>query len=291
MSALAVRVPASSANVGPGFDVFGLALSLHAEVRTGTEDAPTEPVGSGHPAMQAFRLAGGVGNLWVDSPIPSGRGLGFSGAVRVAGTSLGLAQKHQVPQSEMEMFLEERRFEIIKMAGELEGHFDNVAASVMGGFVTASRELAVSVPLDATILENLCVLVWVPFFQTSTAKSRTTLASTVERDDAVFNIARSTQLVVALVTGNLDVLGSSVADRLHQNRRLAEAPMCEAVMKCFDNHGAVASWLSGSGPTVAAFVERSKSAPLAAIIARDFPEGNLKTLAIDVEGLRPLYAA
>ncbi|MDP9463705.1 MAG: homoserine kinase, partial [Actinomycetota bacterium] len=91
-----VRVPASSANLGPGFDTLGMALSLHAEagVIDGAPPAGALQIDQFHPAGVAFRRAGGEGELWVCSPIPVGRGLGFSGAVRVAGIVAAHAQRH-----------------------------------------------------------------------------------------------------------------------------------------------------------------------------------------------------
>jgi homoserine kinase len=97
MSALRVRVPASSANLGPGFDALGMALSLHLEM--GIDDGSALPefakvIDDSHPSLAAFRHAGGTGNVWVRSVIPMGRGLGFSGAARVAGVVLGHAQSN-----------------------------------------------------------------------------------------------------------------------------------------------------------------------------------------------------
>ena len=113
---LAVQVPATSANLGPGFDVLGMALSLYATVAV-CPIGETEAVSDGHPAMQAFVRAGGQGALWVNSPIPSGRGLGFSGAVRVGGVCLGLAQKAGVTDKDLPLFITEYRDDIIKIAG------------------------------------------------------------------------------------------------------------------------------------------------------------------------------
>ncbi|MEY4173415.1 MAG: homoserine kinase, partial [Actinomycetota bacterium] len=89
-----VRVPASSANLGPGFDTLGMALSLHAEVGLGEAPEGARSVDEHHPAMVAFRRNGGEGALWVRSPIPVGRGMGFSGAVRVGGAVAAHAQRH-----------------------------------------------------------------------------------------------------------------------------------------------------------------------------------------------------
>lgn len=282
---LAVRVPATSANLGPGFDVFGMALSLYSTVSMDpNEDA--ELVSGGHPAMRAFVKAGGSGQLWVHSSIPTGRGLGFSGAVRVGGVVLGLAQKGSISSDQLNAFITESRHEIIGIAAELEGHYDNVAASVMGGIVVASPESTVVVPLAESIIDQIRVVAWVPFFQTLTDSSRSTLISDVKRADAVFNIARASQMVIALSVGDLDLLSVSMADRLHQDQRLGDTPMCREVMDRFVELGAKTSWLSGSGPTVAAFVEVKRANEIASILNREFSEGHTKVLDIDRQGTR-----
>lgn len=282
---LAVQVPATSANLGPGFDVFGMALSLNATIAL-CPIGETEAVSDGHPAMQAFVRVGGQGALWVDSPIPSGRGLGFSGAVRVGGVCLGLAQKAGVMDKELSSFIAQHHDEIIGIAAELEGHFDNVAASVLGGIVSASPQSTVAVPVSAQVLEDTRVVAWVPFFQTSTASSRATLPASITRADAVFNIARSTQMVIALTTGDLELLRTSMTDRLHQDQRLDETPKCREVMNRMIELGAISSWLSGSGPTVAAFVEQSGAENFAETLSQEFPDGHAKVLSIDRLGLR-----
>ena len=282
---LAVQVPATSANLGPGFDVLGMALSLCATVAL-CPIGDSDPVSDGHPAMQAFMRAGGQGVLWVDSPIPSGRGLGFSGAVRVGGVCLGLAQKAGVTEIDLPLFITQRRDDIIRIAAQLEGHFDNVAASVLGGIVTASPQSTVAVPVSAHVLEEIRIVAWVPFFQTSTASSRSTLPTNIDRVDAVFNIARSTQLVIALNTGDLELLRTSMTDRLHLEQRLDETPMCREVMYRMIELGAISSWLSGSGPTVAAFFKQSGGEKIAESLSQEFPDGHAKVLSIDPLGLR-----
>ena len=284
---LAVRVPATSANLGPGFDVFGMALSLFATVSLGPIDE-FELVSAGHPAMQAFLRAGGVGQLWVDSPIPSGRGLGFSGAVRVGGVILGLAQKYSASGDHLDGFITDHRDEIIGIAADLEGHYDNVAASVIGGIVVASPETTVAVPLAESFKDEIRVVAWVPFFQTSTDSSRSTLRSDVQRADAVFNIARASQMVIALAAGDLDLLSVSTADRLHQDQRLDDTPMCRGVMNRLIELGAITSWLSGSGPTVASFVELALAQEIADVLNREFSEGHAKVLSVDCLGARRL---
>lgn len=283
---MTVRVPGSSANVGPGFDVFGLALALYCEVGlVDRESGHDFLVDDHHLATRAFRDAGGVGNLWVDSHIPSGRGLGFSGAVRVAGASLGLAQKNGITADDLAVYLPTITSEVMALTGQLEGHLDNVAASTLGGFVSADESRVVKVPLHQSIVDDLVVAIWVPFFQTATAKSRATLPRQIERVDAVFNIAKASQLIVGLMTGDIDTVRHGSHDRLHQDQRLIVAPRCAEVMNECLSVGTISTWLSGSGPSIASFVERNRAQKLAASILDKFPDGDLKILEIDRMGI------
>jgi len=287
---LAVRVPGSSANMGPGFDVLAMAVSLYGELGIVDPSAQSHEhiATTNHPANVAFVRAGGIGEVWVDSPIPSGRGLGFSAAMRVGGAALGLAQRQGIGETEFAQFIDASRGELVELAAELEGHYDNAAASVWGGVVSASPERVALIPLAATMRSEVCVLVWIPQFQTATSKSRRNLPDAVRRQDAIFNIARATQLVIALSTGDFDLLPSAASDQLHQKVRLSDTPMCAEVMTALVNAGALSSWLSGSGPTVAAFIRRTDAAEVTRLIGRDFPSGRTQILDIDMRGIHSI---
>jgi len=152
--AWAIRVPASSANLGAGFDVLGMALTLHAEVGLGDPPAGARPAEPRHPATVAFARAGGVGEIWVRSPIPMGRGLGFSGAVRVGGALAARVQR----DGRGVLDDADSLTEVFGVAGELEGHTDNAAASLYGGVVVTVDGSVVRVPLAF----DPAVVVWVP---------------------------------------------------------------------------------------------------------------------------------
>jgi len=202
---LRVSVPASSANLGAGFDVLGMALTIPAELGIVDGDVPdkAEIARGAHPAATAFSSAGGRGQVWVRTSIPSGRGLGFSGAVRVGAIALALQQ------SSSDDVLTTRRHEIFERAAVLEGHGDNVAASTFGGVVVVADGRVVEVPcaLDASFV------VWVPDTTTSTSESRRRIGPTVTIETAVFNIARSAMLVAALATGDVSALREATRDR------------------------------------------------------------------------------
>ncbi|MEP7115402.1 MAG: homoserine kinase [Ilumatobacteraceae bacterium] len=270
-----VRVPASSANLGPGFDTLGMALSLHAEagVIDGEIPARGQSIDQFHPAGVAFRRAGGEGDLWVCSPIPVGRGLGFSGAVRVAGIVAAHAQRHG---SDPDQFAAHSH-SMLQLASELEGHADNVAASLFGGIVATADGRAVRIPLAF----DPAVVVWIPSFTTSTDESRTKLGTEVAFSDAVFNIGRVALLVAALASGDTEALRSATQDRLHQDRRLAAVAPSKAALQAALDAGAWCSWLSGSGPTVAAMCPFDDADELAASMPGD---GHTKVLRIDHGG-------
>jgi homoserine kinase len=270
-----VRVPASSANLGPGFDTLGMALSLHVEagVIEGEVPSAAQRIDQFHPAGVAFRRAGGEGDLWVTSPIPVGRGLGFSGAVRIAGIVAAHAQRHGSDPD----LLASQTHTMLGLASELEGHADNVAASLFGGIVATADGRAVRVPLAF----DPAIVVWIPTFTTSTDESRTRLGSNVALDDAVFNIGRVALLVAALAAGDTAALRSATQDRLHQDRRLAAVEPSRAALQIALDAGAWCSWLSGSGPTVAAMCPFDDADELAAHMPGD---GHTKVLRIDHEG-------
>ena len=268
-----VRVPASSANLGPGFDALGMALTLYAEVGAGEPNEGAQIADEFHPATVAFRSHGGEGPLWVRSPIPVGRGMGFSGAVRVGGLVAAHAQHNGADHDALLAALPE----LLRLATDLEGHADNVAASLYGGIVATAGGHAVRVPLSF----DPAMVMWVPSFETSTDESRRKLAAAVPMADVVFNIGRTALLVAALAAGDVDVLRVATQDRVHQNLRFAAAaPSRVALESAFDS-GAWAAWLSGSGPTVAVMCAVDEAEALAAALP---PDGHTKILRIDHVG-------
>ena len=214
-----VRVPASSANLGPGFDTLGLALSLYLDLSFegagGAGPADAVPTEEEHPGVRAFRQLGGTGPVTISSRIPMGRGLGFSGSARVAGLVAALAQRHGPgfhPLDEAE--------QLLHVATALEGHADNIAPSIFGGVVASAGGHAVRVPLPF----EPAVVVWVPPSTTSTDQSRAALCPSVPFADAVFNVGRTALLVAALAAGNIHALRTATEDRLHQDQRFARSP-------------------------------------------------------------------
>jgi homoserine kinase len=268
-------VPASSANLGPGFDALGMALDIHAEI--GRVDATTadaelaKRVDEHHPAQVAFAAAGGTGTLWVRSPIPIGRGLGFSGAMRVGGAALAVVERRG-PDA-----LVDRRTDVLGVAAALEGHADNVAASLLGGIVATDG--AAAVRIDTPLRPD--VVLWIPEETTSTSDSRTALPAAVPFDDAVFNVGRTALLVAALAAGDVEALAWATADRLHQDVRLVSSPLSHDALAAGLEAGAWCGWLSGSGPTVALLCAPDHADALAASLPG---EGRTSVLGVDHGG-------
>jgi homoserine kinase len=251
-----------------------VALDLRAEIGLVDGELPekAEVAKGAHPARLAFIESGGRGDVWVRSPIPSGRGLGFSGAVRVGAIALALRQRG------VEDCLDGDRLDLFRTAARFEGHGDNVAASAYGGFVVVADEIVAKIP---TPLDPV-IVAWVPGQRTSTDESRSALPSTIDRTDAVFNVSRTGLLVAALTSGRIELLRESTRDRLHQDHRLSKATRSREALEAFLSSEAWCAWLSGSGPTVVAMCAR---ADVDAVSAR-LPEGRVLALSVDPAGAR-----
>lgn len=260
-----IRVPATSANLGPGFDVLGMAIDRYLELEFADEGVGSED----HLAMRIFRQYGGVGGLKITSSIPPARGLGFSGSARVAGLLAAAVQQGKT--------LEECRRWLFLEATELEGHPDNVAPAVFGGVTVAVGERVVKIPLDV----QANVILFVPDTPSGTRESRGKLPTTVPLADAVFNMGRAALLIAALSTGDTELLGDATEDRLHQQIRLKALPQTAAAIRAARDAGAWCSWLSGSGPSAAALCEPAVAHQVAAAM----PEGgNVSIQHIDMRG-------
>ena len=257
-----VRTPASSANLGPGFDALGLALGLWNEV---TIDAGGEPgtvvlegseasllEGRENLALTAMqRLADAVDRplppfaLTVRTDVPVARGLGSSAAALVAGL---VAANHLLgdPLSVEEIF---------SIAWQMEGHGDNVGAALFGGAVLAVPEVPRPVQLLTHGQLDLCVVVFIPEATGLTRAARAALPPTVPHADAAFNVATSSGLVLGLHTGNARLIGAGMIDRLHQPYRARLFPHLEAMIAAARGAGAIGACLSGAGPSVLALTE------------------------------------
>jgi len=239
-----VRVPASSANLGPGFDSFAVALSLALTVEvTETGEFAVEsnvdlPLDRDNFVVQGFeRLHPADGfSFRIDSEIPLSGGLGTSAASFVAGL---MAADH----------IFELDAPILELATELDNAPDNSAASLLGGFVIAADGDAVRFePPDG--LEGVLV---VPGEGVRTAEARAALSDQVAREDAVFNIAHASMLTLGLARGDLDLVARGLDDRLHQQARAHLFPRSMELIAAARDAGALGATISGAGPTVLAW--------------------------------------
>jgi homoserine kinase len=250
-----IRVPGSTSNLGPGFDCLGLALDLPfvVDVRTDATEPGVFFVGTRPPDdnlfLAALRRAGGVPDrtrLEVQSAIPLARGLGSSGAAIVAAL---LAARLAAGDTEPD------RAALLRDAVALEGHPDNVAASLHGGLVASAadgdRVHAMRLRLDSA----WSVVLVVPDRTVATAAARALLSPQVARADAVANLQRLAFLIGALGDGDVARLRLGLADRLHQDARLALVPgLADALAALDAAPGCAGAALSGSGPTLLGFV-------------------------------------
>jgi homoserine kinase len=236
-----VRAPASSANLGPGFDCMAAALALHLELEveeTGEFAVHTElpvPTGPENLCVRAFeRLHPADGFAFrIRSDIPLSGGLGSSAAAIVAGL---MAADH----------IFELDADLLALASELEGHPDNVAAALRGGFVICADGDAVR--FDApTGLEALAV---VPHEAVRTRAARAALPLEVPLAEAVFNVAHGALLTLGLARGDWELVARGLQDRLHQQRRSQLFPRSYALALRARELGALGATISGAGPTV-----------------------------------------
>jgi homoserine kinase len=282
-------VPASSANLGAGFDVLALALDEWLFLGVGPPPPDSRPVDDHHPAVRAFVAArGGVARtndaepIWLRSTIPMGRGLGFSGAARVAGAALAVAVHAARAGAEITDELAARRSEVLGVAAALEGHGDNAAASTFGGVVAWVDGRALPVRLGPR-LRAATVVAWVPDTVTSTDRSRSRLPAHVERRDVVHNLGRVAQFVLAVEHDDPALLAGATADRLHQPERLAAVAGAAEALDAGVRSGAWCGWLSGSGPTVALLCDTAE----ADAVAASLPDvGHVKRLRIAGDGVQ-----
>lgn len=266
MKMVKVMAPATSANLGPGFDFLGLALDLYDTVTfTPATDWHVTAEGYGAAELtgradllvcQALKrvflevgqpLNGGIVHL--DNRIPEAGGLGTSAAAIVGGLA---AANHYLGDPLT-------KDELLALAVELEGHPDNVAPAIFGGLVGVVQEAVTNkntpyVSIEIPFPAELQVVIAVPELRVVTAQARQLLPQQVSLEQAVFNLARTGLLVGACYAQRFDLFRTAMEDALHQNQRAVLIPGFHQVIETAYEQGAVGAALSGSGPTIMAFV-------------------------------------
>ncbi len=286
--ALIVRVPATSANLGPGFDILGAALGLRLELEVRAADAfavETDlpvPRDRDNLLVRAFeQLAPADGlSFRLSSQIPLAAGLGSSAAAIVAGLVAGAAVRdgglEAAGAAGRDNALELARpaagagsesaardvvapEQLLGLATELEGHPDNVAAALYGGFVLCADGAATRIEPPA----ELAGILVVPQETVSTRAARDALSVEVPLADAVFNAAHVGLLVLGLAQGRIDLIGQALADRLHQSRRRYLYPRSLQLVDRATELGALGATISGAGPAVLVWTTSADRAAVA----------------------------
>ncbi len=271
-----MRVPATTSNLGPGFDCLGVALQLYNLVTV----ARTERLEAGTMAQQAARRFFHVArcepfafSCLVEGDVPASRGLGSSVTVRL-GVLHALNALLNYPL---------KRAQIFGLCAELESHPDNAAPAEFGGFVVARQNRHQKFPLDP----RLHFVLLVPAFEIKTADARKVLPNEIDRLRAVESCGNACTITAALASGQYENLQGALTDYFHQPFRAPLVPFLDRVLTAAEKAGALGGFLSGSGSTIACLTLRDPEKVAAAMWkASGLTEGETRVTAADNEGTR-----
>jgi homoserine kinase len=267
-----VRAPATTANVGAGFDCAAAALDLWNELEVRDNGGSAD---ESHLAVRAFaRLAPVAGRSFAFTErIPRARGLGSSAATIALGLVAGATAAGRELGPE----------ELLALGLDLEGHPDNLAAALAGGVVLTWDGTIARIADDAPAVP----VALVPADRVETRAARASLPATVSHADAAYSVARAALLGAALAAGSAELFAASTDDRLHEPYRAANAPLLAAVRERLPA-GALGATLSGSGPTVIVWARPAEAERIAAELAVRFPDAETLRLAVSPAGAGPL---
>ncbi|RLQ94048.1 homoserine kinase [Falsibacillus albus] len=289
-----VKVPGSTANLGPGFDTIGMALQLYTTIKMKRAERtfihlrggnlngiPTDKSNLVYQAAKLiFEKAGYVLpdlEIDIESEIPLTRGLGSSAAALVGGLTAANVLAGE-PFS---------RKEIYDLATSVEGHPDNVGASLLGGIVTAAWDQQQVSYVRMLPMNGIKVVAAIPDFELSTNMARDLLPSSYSREDTIHAISHAALLASALATGNTMVLSQAMKDRIHQPYRMHMLPGLEQLLNHAREYGALGVALSGAGPTIIALTENEDGRLpqfMESILLEHGVPSTIKTLPIDTVG-------
>lgn len=255
-----IKVPATSANMGSGYDSIGIALNLYNHVTFEESDTIdiSDVNGADIPkckdnliykcAEKVFEICGkplkGI-KITEACAIPQTRGLGSSSACTVAGI-MGANAMLGNPLTQQNL---------IDLAASIEGHPDNSTPAILGGFCVALLEYGKVWHVRVPISGKMDFVAFIPTFELSTEKARGVIPKTIPHKDAVFNLARAALLAGSFVTGDLQNVGVAVGDCLHQPYRFGMIPDGKEIMETAKGLGALGAYISGAGPTIIAVVD------------------------------------
>lgn len=286
-----ICIPATTANLGPGFDTLGAAVTLYSTIRFQKYDAdflitgcPIDYCGSDNLIYTSYLYTLAYFNhkilpihIHVKSEVPPSRGLGSSATCVVAGVTGAF--------SIMDMPLDKTK--ILQIATMIEGHPDNVAPAIFGGLVASLQSCGNIYTQNFKVHTNLKFYAFIPEFALSTQKSREVLPKTIEYKDAIFNISRVPLLLKGLETNNKALIQLGLQDALHQPYRKAlidEYNAIEKICKDLDFHGI---YLSGAGPTIMGITDDdNKELQVQRQLNKLKHQWNLKKFTIDNIGMR-----
>jgi len=296
VTSFTVQAPASSANLGPGFDSLGLSLPLYTTLRVTpqevTEVVPLGPELEGTPAdesnyvyramLLAARRAGQPlppARVEIETEVPLARGLGSSAAALVAGIVAGNELLGR-PLDDLA---------VLDVAAREEGHPDNVAPALFGGIVVATLDKLGTHYVRLEPPAHLGVTVLIPDFELSTSKARAVLPKQYSRADAVHALSHAALLAAALSQGRLDLLQHAMQDYIHQIWRAPLVPGLSDILEEAHLHGALGAALSGAGPTVLCFHDTREPTArlhtyLQSVMRKNGLEGRVLDLPIDAAG-------
>jgi homoserine kinase len=262
-----IRVPATSANLGAGFDCYGLALGMFNEVQValaeettldiegeGADELPRD--GSNLVLRALCHYFDVVGQRAPDvhistrNVIPVARGLGGSSAGIVSGLMAGNALAGDLMSDD----------DLLNMAVAIEGHPDNVAPAILGGVVVGVMDGARLVTDSLPVPPGLRTVVFVPTFEMPTEQARAILPKEVSRVDVIYNLSRTALFAAAMVSGKLELLTEAMRDRLHQPYRTAMFPAMPDIIAAAVQAGALGACLSGAGSSILALVSSQDNA-------------------------------
>ncbi len=299
MAKVKVRVPGSSANMGPGFDSLGLALTIYNYIEAEETDKgldieimdaetkeflPTDEKNLVYKSMKyLFEKAGyhpkGL-KLRLTSEVPVTRGLGSSSACIVG----GLVAANELSGNKFSSR------EIMSMATKIEGHSDNVCTAYLGGFTVSVFDKDEVFYYSHKIKGDLKCLVLIPDYAVTTQKARNTLPGYYPKRDVAFNISHASLLVASMVSGNYENLLCAIDDRVHEPYRKIFIDGYQKLYNKLKSYGALGTFISGSGPTLASIVEADDAEyfyeDIKEYTDKAFPTWTVKLLDIDNEGAK-----
>jgi len=293
-----VRVPATTANLGPGFDTLGMALNMYnhiAMVETGNDlviDVKGDGIGRvpRNTSNLVYRSASRIFQelnykpkglkIEIENNIPLARGLGSSASVIVG----GMVAANHITGSKLNYD------QILHLATCMEGHPDNVAPALLGGIVLSAQFDKETIYRKIQPPAGLTTVVAIPEYELSTRKARGALPAQVPMSDAVYNMSRTSLLVWALINSDMKLMGKAMEDKLHQPYRMPLIPGMDKVVQTAKNAGAYSVVLSGAGPTVIAFCTKDNAETVGKVMKDTFKEAgvqcSIKNLTPEIDGVK-----